>query len=730
MRQAGLAELQAFNPNQHVGKKVKYTSPSDNNLDAKHQPDHVALQIKWLNKTPHPGFADGYGINAWEVWNEPQFPQNGAWDAQDMARYAVDCAHAIHAVDPTVQVGVPLHEDDMQWNWQLLHDIAAIDPAAISFMVFHPYDFAWIKTQHQTGSYYARVGAAEELRNLRIREKVQLVMRMGHGRWRVTCSEWNIHPPGYDKPYNVSTDMAVGIHIAGMFGVFWDEGVSSAHFFELFGRKPESHFNLAVRTNEGPKLTPAGEVFRLYTQNFTGDRLNVKCQTSSMTYPWKDGRSFEVPMVIAHSAFDSEKKLITLILTNRHKTASAQTSISLSNFQPAGKPQLTTLTTKTAESMDILTLHPTLDLAAGPDPKFNLDLPPHSVTAVIIPGVIPPSQNELFANRMRFIKDWQIGQIIPPSDDSASTRMSRQLPDEAQSTKQSLSASSSGYVNVADLMAVTGQLGLLRDGFETVAQTSVFSPVDRMVPVSLGMDYWGILSINDQPVLNVTNRSGPPQPDTHRGDLPLKAGWNRLALRLCSGAKGMGFWVGVGDPGDLNYTDKPMTDLPKTFTIDAAQGTYVHGWDKARTVNIAHENVLRLSDAKPFRRRVYLRWNLSGLAALLKNHQARFRVELTQAYARGDGKAWLAPVTSTWDMNTLSFDNQPTLGKPISDPVDVHDAQWTFAGPDVDQLITQWLANPSDEYGIIVDTNITQYAGIANLTDPAKAPRLVVTLTD
>lgn len=729
-REAGIAEIQAFNPNAHVNKKVSYKSATDNNLDPKHQPGHVAKQIKWLNKTPHPDFSDGYGIDAWEVWNEPQFPQNGAWGPKDMARYAIDCATAIHAVDPAIEVGVPLHEDDMQWNQQMLHHIAATDPNAISFVIFHPYDFAWIKSQHQMGTYYARVGAAEEIRHLRIREKVQLVMRMGHGRWRVACSEWNIHPPGYTKPFNVSTDIAVGIHIAGMFDVFWGEGVSAAQFFQLCARKNDGHFSMTRKTKDGLKLTPSGEVFRLYAQNFRGDRLDIKLQTSHMTYPWKDGQSFKVPLVIAHGAFDPEKKQMTLIMTNRHETAVVPTQISMGNFRPSATPELTTITADSAEGMQTLITHPKLALAAGPDPKFTLQLPPHSITAVIIPGVIPPSQDELFSDRMRFVKDWQVGQVIDPQANSAMPRLTRQLPENAFETDHSIAAGRSGYVNVSELLAVSGRLGLLREGYEAVSQTSVFSPVDRVLTGSLGMDYWGVFKVNDKTVLNITKRSGPPAPDTHRGDLPLKSGWNRLSMRLSSGSKGMGFWCALGDPGDLQYTAKPMTQLPQMFTINAQQGTYLSAWDKERTVNISHEGVLRLADKKPFHKLGYIRWNLAGLAKQLANRKVTFRVELTQAYARGVGKAWLRPVQGAWDQSTLSYEKQPTLGDKMPGEVDVHDTLWTYQSPEIDAVIQQWLAEPSTNYGMVVETNINQYCGIRNVDIPAQAPRLVVTIID
>jgi hypothetical protein len=58
------------------------------------------------------------------VWNEPQFPQNGGWEPEALARYANDCARALHEAGLPVKVGVPLHMGDTHWNERLC---AALD---------------------------------------------------------------------------------------------------------------------------------------------------------------------------------------------------------------------------------------------------------------------------------------------------------------------------------------------------------------------------------------------------------------------------------------------------------------------------------------------------------------------------------------------------------------------------------------------------------------------------
>lgn len=39
---------------------------------------------------------------------------------------------------------------------------------------------------------------------------------------------------------------------------------------------------------------------------------------------------------------------------------------------------------------------------------------------------------------------------------------------------------------------------------------------------------------------------------------PLKAGWNKIEVKVASGSDGFGFWAQVSDPGDLAVSLKPQ----------------------------------------------------------------------------------------------------------------------------------------------------------------------------
>ncbi|MFZ2657990.1 MAG: hypothetical protein WAX69_23870, partial [Victivallales bacterium] len=284
VKESGISELMAFSPICSHGESIaKYVSEKDNNLKPGQRPADLARHLKFLNKTPHEGFPDGYGITDWEVWNEPMFPQNGAWPPEDYARFVLDCSKALKAVDPRVRVGAALHEGDMEWNRRMLRRIAAENRDAIDFVITHPYGFDWIKSRHKIGEYYARISTSETAR-LRIREKLKIAREIGDGGWRLAATEWNIHPSGYDPPYGVSTDMVAGINVASMIAMFCEEGVASAHFFELKGVKP-GHFHLALQDSDGSvKLNPVGEVFRLLGRHFRGDRIATKYDSPSYEY--------------------------------------------------------------------------------------------------------------------------------------------------------------------------------------------------------------------------------------------------------------------------------------------------------------------------------------------------------------------------------------------------------------------------------------------------------------
>ncbi len=726
-RTMGFAERIAFCPFTHIGRKAQYTSEAKNNLDPRHQPAALAAYLRWLNKTPHPGAPDGFGVTGWEVWNEPQFPASGAWGPEDYARYVLDCAAAVHRVVPTVEMGASLHEADRDWNRRMLGIIAARTPDAIAFAVSHPYDFSWIQARRRMGDYYARVSGAEVLRVERIRPKIEDIFALGHGRWRLVCSEWNTHPPGYGKPYNVSTDIATAVHIAAMFGVFWDEHVDSAQFFQLYGRGAEGHFSLVRRTPQGPVFNPTGEVFRLYTEWFRGERLAAEVTCPSWPYPGH--ANVRVPMLFSQAARDGGNERLVVMIGNRHRDRTVPVTVAVTHFVPRTRhAQLRCVTADAPDSCAPRVIERRVLLPPGPDPTLRLEVPAHSVTALILPGVAPPTEDELFSQRLRFIREWRVGRVLDPTD-APDHGLGAPLPPAAVRPMQALTADSTGFVNLGSLLAASGRAAALREGFQARALTWVFSPVLRRVGVSLGLDYWGTVRVNGELVLDVRETKGPPQADRYRGRARLDAGWNLLAVRVASGSKGFGFWPAIERTGDLRFRAADSAPVwPRTWRICADRGADVNSWKGRRDRSNPDRPVLQISPKRPNLRRAYVRWPRIALPPGANSAGVRARIILTKAYHRGKGRVWVRPVLGEWDPQTLTFATQPELGTPLPQRADATAETWVFQGPEIDALVRNWIARPGANFGIAVESDIEYYAAFAADDDPLRAPRLELRL--
>lgn len=740
-------EVSAFDPNLHIKRKARYVSETDNNLDPHHQPSHIANFIKWINKTPHPDFPDGYGITAWETWNEPQFPGTGAWDPLMYARYTLDVAHAIHAVDPTVQIGAALHEADMQWNKQLLSEIAAEDPNAISFLITHPYDFAWNRyAQDEVASYYSRVSGAAAMGPFRLAPKMQLVNEMGHGRWRLACTEWSTHPQGYGPPYHVSHDMAVAINILGMFDTFWNLHIDSANYFQMVrrplksGDQPDNyHFSLMGRDAQNKlTLTPPGAVFQYMGRNFRGNRLLLTHDSPAYPYELKVDRqgtvkTVQVPITVGQAAYDPKAEQLVIVMANRHRDQPAPMLLHIANFQPDSRTvQRTTITTDKPEDITpLVTADSDMILPTGTDLKFRVTLPPRSVVGLIVPGKVARTTDELFSQDMRFIRKWHVGEISDPIPGAVDHGLATELSTASQTMSYAIEGEPSGFVNIASLLEVSGRLGKLTEGYQALACTWLFSPASRTIKMSLGMDNWARLSVNGHMVLDVSQRKGlPPQPDTHRGDMPLNAGWNHLQLRLASGTKGMGFWLAIpGDDGLVVSDAIGQPVWPKQWTVMADEAAEVSAWETQRNTPRPHDKGITLSALMKVYRRAYLKWNMQ-LPKSVDPLNVKTKIILTPRGHRGEGKVWLRPVTGSWDEQTVTYDQQPQRGEKIEPSCDVADDKWIFESEQLDAAVRHWLSHPQQNFGLAVETSVMQYAVFASDDADADGPRLLLTFTD
>jgi beta-galactosidase len=89
------------------------------------------------------------------------------------------------------------------------------------------------------------------------------------------------------------------------------------------------------------------------------------------------------------------------------------------------------------------------------------------------------------------------------------------------------------------------------------AVTHLYSSTPRQASFALDSDWWFVLTINGRQYVDQSREGrvpGPPRKGAIRLQAPLKAGWNRVEMKVASGGAGFGFWCQVSDPGDLRVS--------------------------------------------------------------------------------------------------------------------------------------------------------------------------------
>ncbi|MCF7855359.1 MAG: hypothetical protein K9N51_11225 [Candidatus Pacebacteria bacterium] len=702
-----------------IRRKARYVSELDNNLEPAHHPDTVAKGVSdFYEFVKNDYFENEYLDLAYGVWDEPQFPQKGAWEPEDMARYVMDISRALRALNPQIKIALPLHLGDVEWNRRAMQTIARENIELIDFVKFHPFDFTWIGAQKKMGSYYARVSAAERQRTA-IRKQVQAAFELGQGRWPMVAAAWVIHSEDYRYDFYTTTDMAAAINIAGMFGVFWEENVASAQYFQLRGRG-DGHFSLAAQTDEGIRMNPTGHVFSLYGNYFRGDRVNTSLEAPSYRYPDAD---IQVPVIIAHAAYDEENKRLALFLTNRHLSEAAPMEVRVDRFRPADAATLITLTAQGDKLLEPHVSSETLTLPRGADPAFTVVLPPHSVNVLLLKGEKTVSGHDLFDGQMHFVKEWRVEEVSRLPEGKAADDLKSTLPASEPDTAVTLHADSGGFVNLASMLELTGQIHQLERGFQSRSRCWVFSPVERELELSFGVHARGKVLLNGTEIVAVTSKTYSPDPDTHRSNVLLNAGWNLLEARVISDARGMGFWTAIEQTGDLQFSaaaQKP--DWPEEWCVVAERATYVNSAAGLRDQSLWKRDSLELSDTPGITRRAFIAWPKMTLPEELEKHDLTCRIVLVRAYRKGEGKVWLRPITEDWEMSTVSFNRQPSLGEVVPMQQNVEQKKWVFASPQIRELILGWISG--NNHGVAVESDVSRYAAFES------APRIEFTWRD
>jgi len=185
---------------------------------------------------------------------------------------------------------------------------------------------------------------------------------------------------------------------------------------------------------------------------------------------------------------------------------------------------------------------------AGKEPKSaGFDL------AIIAANLVPTGQN--------FALDWN---IIGPFEAKDMSYLATPFPPETEVNLnesypgknnqpigwQTIKARTSGYVALNELLQPNEQA--LAYGL-----TYLYSPEERQATLLLGSDDGVKLWVNDLLVhTNPAYRGA--YPDQDRVSVNLKAGWNKILIKVLQGAGGWGFYLRIPDPkGEYRWSVRP-----------------------------------------------------------------------------------------------------------------------------------------------------------------------------
>ena len=323
----------------------------------------------------------------------------------------------------------------------------------------------------------------------------------------------------------------------------------------------------------------------------------------------------------------------------------------------------------------------------------------------------------------RFLKDWRISRISKPTGGS-DRGLADPLPAEAARPVRDLKAQSNAYLDMTKIWEEFVPGEKLVETFQCAAESWAFSPAKRRVEIGFGPDYWGRVAVNGKECLAVIQNRKSVNPNVHKGKAELKAGWNKVRVRLSSGSKGMGFWLSMFEPLGLQFAsgDEPPA-WPKEWEVHLDEGTFVNETAGKQDRNYGQQLVFYMSGQEGKRMTSFISWPRDLAPEELKPVQIRARITLIKAWSEGSGKIRIRPILEKWDDNDTNFLKQPKLGQPLPIELNVESDNWTFTGSSLDELVRRWIAEPKNNHGVAIESDVKGFAAFYS-DNEARAPRL------
>lgn len=292
---------------------------------------------RYANLRRKNGHSEPYKVRYWGLGNEVYgFWQIGHKNAEDYAKFALECAKLMKWVDPTIQLVACGYADDPAWNNKVLAELVNL----VDFISVHDYEGTddYYELLGSVGHFehqIKRMDAAIELTDsLRAKDPIQSwvfpeVKRKK--RIEIACDEWNIWyrkrdiwrrdvPNPIEERYNLRDALwvATSLNLLQRMGGI----VTLANLSELANAMAPiftSKTGMFLQTTYFP--------MKLYTRECGSLYL-----ASSVQSPTFSSKSYhDVPYLDVSATTDDGRKMLSLAVVNRHQSQSIATTIAVEN---------------------------------------------------------------------------------------------------------------------------------------------------------------------------------------------------------------------------------------------------------------------------------------------------------------------------------------------------------------------------------------------------------------
>jgi alpha-N-arabinofuranosidase len=283
------------------------------------------------------GHPEPYKVRYWGLGNEVYgFWQIGHKNAEDYAKFALECAKMMKWVDPTIQLVACGSADDPAWNNKVLAELVNL----VDFISLHDYEGTddYYELLGSVGHFehqIKRMDAAIELTDsLRAKDPIQswVFPEVKHKkRIQIACDEWNIWyrkrdiwrrdvPNPIEERYNLRDALwvATSLNLLQRMGGI----VTLANLSELANAMAP-----IFTSKTGMFLQATYFPMKLYTRECGSLYL-----ASSVRSPAFSSKSYhDVPYLDVSATTDDGKKMLSLAVVNRHQSQSIATTIAVEN---------------------------------------------------------------------------------------------------------------------------------------------------------------------------------------------------------------------------------------------------------------------------------------------------------------------------------------------------------------------------------------------------------------